>query len=243
VEGEYLPWNDLAMHVQILDHTGEPERTIAAAARLCYSQRKPEDLHEHLDDADVARLIRMVRGLGHLSVFEHASFTFGVSGISRACSHQLVRHRVASYSQQSQRYVNLAESASYVVPPEVSQHGKDDDVEAFFARARELYAELVEAGIPPEDARYVLPQAVQTNIVITMNARELLHFFTLRCCRRAQWEIRLMACLMLKEVQAIAPVVFEKAGPSCVSTGKCSEGTMTCGRPAKSIDEILRELV
>lgn len=231
------------MNVILLEHTGEPERTIAAAARLCYSSKKPDELHEGMSDEEVARLIRMVRGLGHLSVFEHASFTFGVSGISRACSHQLVRHRLASYSQQSQRYVNLASSGEFVVPPEVEARGLGDRVRAFHDAARELYGDLVASGVPVEDARYVLPQAVATNIVVTMNARELLHFFQLRCCRRAQWEIRLMACLMALEAKKVAPVVFEKAGPSCVSSGRCSEGTMSCGRPAKTIDEILGELM
>lgn len=230
------------MRVTIIDHTTEPERTVAAAARLCYSPHGASELKESLSDEDVSRLIRMIINLGHHSVLEHATFSFGVEGISRACSHQLVRHRLASYSQQSQRYVDLSNVASFIIPPSVNESKYVEEVRRNIEKSLELYRLLVKEGIPQEDARYFLPQAVETKIVITMNARELLHFFKLRCCRRAQWEIRKLACLMAQEVKKIAPIIFEKAGPSCVSTGKCSEGKMTCGRPANSLSEIFEEL-
>lgn len=229
------------MKVILLDYTGEPERTVAAAARLCYSPSTPEKLHEQLKPEEVKRLIEMIYQLGHLSVFEHASFTFGIEGISRVTSHQLVRHRIASYSQQSQRYVNLSSRENFVLPATVKESGLADDVKDHFMKAARLYEQLVDAGVPVEDARFVLPQAITTNIVVTMNARELHHFFRLRLCRRAQWEIREMAARMLFEAAKVAPVLFFKAGPSCYSLGRCSEGKMSCGRKVSSQEEIFRE--
>lgn len=229
------------MKVVLLEHTGEPQRVIAAAARLCYSKSTPRKLKENLSDSEVERLLKMIRELNHLSVFEHASFTFGIEGISRVTSHQLVRHRIASYSQQSQRYVDLSKIENFVVPETIRGSELYEKVCSYLQNASSLYEELVESGIPQEDARYVLPQAITTNIVVTMNARELLHFFNLRLCRRAQWEIREMAARMLKEVLKIAPLLFEKAGPSCYSKGRCSEGKMTCGKKVKSLSEIFEE--
>lgn len=230
------------MKVVLLDHTGEPERMVAAAARLCYSSSTPRELKEKLTDEEVARLIRMIRNLGHLSVFEHASFSFGIEGISRVTSHQLVRHRLASYSQQSQRYVDLRKGAEFVIPDSVREAGLEGEALELIERAKKFYELAVEKSVPVEDARYFFPQAVTTNIVVTMNARELFHFFQLRLCRRAQWEIRKMAALMLKQVIEVAPVLFEKAGPACFSRNKCSEGKMTCGKPVKQISEIFEEL-
>jgi len=170
--------------------------------------------------------------MGHLSVLEHASFTFGVDGISRVTSHQLVRHRLASYSQQSQRYVKFS-APEYVVPETIAT---DEERRGRFVSAMEglfrLYSDLVKAGVPAEDARFLLPNAACTRIIITMNARELLHFFRLRCCERAQWEIREMATEMLVLAREKAPFIFRDSGPACV-TGPCSEGEMTCGRPAE----------
>ena len=168
--------------------------------------------------------------LGHGSTIEHVSFTFGIEGVSRVLTHQLVRHRIASYDQQSQRYVR-EQNFAYVTPPSVA----DNTVAAakfreFMTRARAVYDELIAAGVPQEDARYVLPNATQTKILVTMNARTLHHFFNLRCCYRAQWEIREMAYKMLAEVKKVAPTLFKNAGASCVSTGRCPEGDMTCGK-------------
>jgi thymidylate synthase (FAD) len=163
---------------------------------------------------------------------EHASFTFAIEGISRACTHQLVRHRLASYNQQSQRYVKYG-NLDFIIPPAIR---RDETLKAEFEKRMETcldgYHQLLEGGIEPEDARYILPQAAETKIVVTMNARELLHFFTLRCCTRAQWEIRFLALKMLKKVRKIAPTVFATAGPACVR-GPCPEDEMMCDRPWK----------
>jgi len=218
------------MQVTLVSHTPDPELTVALAARLCYSPVSIGDLRERLSGSDIRKFLEKILPLGHLSVLEHASFTFGIEGISRVTTHQLVRHRLASFSQQSQRYVTHKEMFEVVVPPSVSADPVME--ERFLSRVRELhsfYAEMVEAGIPAEDARYILPNATETKILATMNARELLHFFGLRCCERAQWEIRAMAVEMLKLVKSVAPILFEGAGPGCLS-GPCPEGEMTCGR-------------
>ena len=179
-------------------------------------------------DIDPVSMEKKLVELGHFSPFEHVSFTFGIEGVSRALTHQLVRHRVASYSQQSQRYVD-ASDFSYITPPEIK---KDKDAYEKFKKImnglNESYAELLKIA-PKEDARYILPNAAETRIIVTMNARELLYFFRMRCCNRAQWEIREMAIEMLKLAKKAAPLIFEDAGPACVK-GSCSEGKMTCGK-------------
>ncbi len=223
--------------VRVLSHTPDPERTVALAARLCYSARGVAELHGDLSDAEIGSLLGKLRAMGHLSALEHAHFTFGVEGISRACSHQLVRHRVASYSQQSQRYVRLREVQA-VVPPTVAEHPVHGSL--FQEKLEDLwecYARMVDDGIPPEDARYLLPNACETKLVVSMNARELRHFFGLRLCRRAQWEIRELALAMLGAAHPLAPRLFEGAGPGCVG-GRCPEGSYSCGQP----DEVRREL-
>ena len=219
------------MLVQLLAHTPEPEEVVAAAARLCYSASSIERL---LDKSrqDREGLLARILDLGHLSVLEHASFTFGIEGISRACSHQLVRHRLASYSQQSQRYVSQKERFAAVTPPSIDAHPDlKSRFDALMGEIHQVYRELLDAGVPAEDARFVLPNAAETKIVVTMNARELLHFFNLRCCRRAQWEIRAMAVEMLRPARRAAPLLFAQAGPGCVRGG-CPEGAMTCGAAA-----------
>ena len=218
------------MHVILLGHTPEPEKAVAMAARLCYSALDIPSLKDKLDRPEIERLIRSLREMGHLSPFEHASFTFGVSGVSRALSHQLVRHRIASYSQKSQRYVSERQF-DFVTPPTVAC--RPEALKTFNDGMRliqEWYNRLVELGIPKEDARYVLPNACTTQVVCTFNARSLFNFFTLRCCARAQWEIRGTAERMLALVKEVAPVMFEKAGPACVSEDRCREGDMSCGR-------------
>jgi len=216
--------------VTLLSFTPEPEKTVALAARLCYSDSTIEELEERVKGISIEKFLGKIMRLGHLSVLEHASFTFGIEGISRATSHQLVRHRLASYSQQSQRYVKF-DRPEYVTPHSVAA---DDESKKLFdeavAGAYRLYRTLLERGVPAEDARFVLPNAACTRIIVTMNARELLHFFRLRCCERAQWEIRDMATRMLVLAKEKAPVIFAGSGPACV-TGPCSEGEMTCGRP------------
>jgi thymidylate synthase (FAD) len=216
------------MLVQLLTHTPDPEQVVAAAARLCYSASSIDRLLEK-SRREQEVLLKKILSLGHFSVLEHASFTFGVEGISRACSHQLVRHRVASYAQQSQRYVSHKERFAAVTPPSVAA---DPDLKARFDSLlqdiHQVYQVLLDAGVPAEDARFVLPNAAETKIVVTMNARELIHFFNLRCCRRAQWEIRDMATRMLRLVRRAAPLLFAAAGPGCLN-GPCPEGAMCCG--------------
>lgn len=216
------------MFVQLLTHTPEPEKIVAAAARLCYSDAGIDDLLSAPVEQQ-SRLIEKILGLGHFSVLEHVSFSFGLEGLSRACSHQLVRHRLASFSQQSQRYVANDSQFAAVEPPSLQQYPElQQRYQALFSDIHQLYSDLLEAGVPAEDARFVLPNAAETKLVMTMNARELHHFFSLRCCRRAQWEIRDMAKQMLLLCRQSAPLLFTKAGPGCLR-GACPEGKMCCG--------------
>ncbi len=213
------------MNVILLQCTPEPERLVALAARLCYSASSIADLTEDVSRKDVRTLVRRVLSMGHASVLEHVAFTFGVEGLSRAASHQLVRHRIASYSQQSQRYV--AADFGYVAPETVTRGRARAKFERHMKRSAALYREMVDAGIPAEDARFVLPNATETKILVTMNARELHHFFSLRTCRRAQWEIREMALRMLGIAREQAALLFEGAGPGCIR-GRCPEGRLSC---------------
>ncbi len=217
------------MNVVLLQYTPEPEKTVALAARLCYSPTSLGELQEKLSATDIQTFLEKIMSLGHQSVLEHVSFTFGIEGISRTTSHQLVRHRLASYSQQSQRYVSHTKRFGAVIPDTVLENAEARELfERELASLHDAYSRLVAMGIPAEDARYILPNATETKIMVTMNARELLHFFALRCCRRAQWEIRAMAIEMLRLVRPLAPTIFGQAGPGCVA-GPCPEGTMTCG--------------
>lgn len=229
------------MLVTLISHTPDPEQTVALAARLCYSPASIDDLRERLSGSDIRGFLEKILSLGHLSVLEHVSFTFGIEGISRVTTHQLVRHRIASFSQQSQRYVSHREMFEVVVPPSISANPEmEKRFDAMIRDIHRLYGELVESGIPAEDARYILPNATETKIISTMNARELLHFFTLRCCDRAQWEIRAMAIEMLRLARKVAPVLFEGAGPGCLG-GPCPEGAMCCGK-TEAVREYFREL-
>lgn len=219
------------MDVRLLYHTPDPERAVAAAARLCYAPVGAAELMETMSDEAVRKVLKTIMMSGHYSALEHASYTFAVDGVSRAMTHQLVRHRIASFNQQSQRYVSYADEPVFVVPPSVAtdpavRERFDEATAAAFA----AYRALMDAGVPAEDARYLLPNAMETKIVITMNVRELLHFFELRCCKRAQWEIRGVALEMLALCNETAPYLFYDAGASCVR-GACSEGKMTCGEP------------
>ena len=228
---------EAALNVVLLRHTPEPEEVVAMAAKLCYSASGVEELKEKIEAKDQAAFVEKLATIGHLSPIEHVSFTFGIEGISRACSHQLVRHRVASYSQQSQRYVK-EECFDYIIPPSIKQDAAiSREFEKCMAEAQENYTKVLkrleELGykgeVGQQDARYLLPNAAETKIVVTMNARELLHFFRVRCCNRAQWEIREMADRMLALVKNVAPTIFAKSGPGCLYTA-CPEGKMTCGK-------------
>jgi len=198
------------MRVVLLSYTPNPERVVAAAIRQCRSIVGADKLMTDLTDDDVKRLIRQCIEMGHLSPIEHASFTFLIEGISRVTSHQLVRHRIASYSQQSHRIVKILPD-NFVIPPSIESNSRSKEIFVeTLKQCMNCYEELLKLGIPREDARYIIPQAVKTSIVVTMNARELLHFFNLRLNVDSQWEIREMAKLMLREVLKVAPTIFEK---------------------------------
>ena len=214
------------MKVKLIAYTQNAEAVCAAAGKSCYSERSSMEL---MDAPNPEKVLSKIVGMGHHSVIEHATFTFSVEGVSRSLTHQLVRHRVASFSQQSQRYVSM-DTPTYVVPKMIEADPElKEEFESTMKQIWESYNRLVEK-VPPEDARYVLPNACTTNITITMNARELLHFFTLRCCNRAQWEIRDLADEMLRQCKEVYPVIFKNAGPPCVR-GPCPEGKLTCGKP------------
>lgn len=219
------------MDVTLLYHTPEPERAVATAARLCYAPVGGRELMESLTDEKIRKVLTTIMASGHFSTLEHASYTFAVEGVSRALTHQLVRHRLASYNQQSQRYVKFKEEPPIVRPASVDTNPEaaqafDEAIEACW----QAYDKLVQAGVPAEDARYILPNACETKIVVTMNIRELMHFFSNRCCNRAQWEIRELAWKMLELVRSTAPFIFRTAGPGCMR-GACPEGKMCCGNP------------
>ncbi|OFW60790.1 MAG: FAD-dependent thymidylate synthase [Actinobacteria bacterium RBG_16_64_13] len=239
------------LKVTLLQYTPLPERAVASAGRLCYAPVSAAELKADMSDEDVGRLVRGLVRSGHMSALEHASFTFAVDGISRACSHQLVRHRVASYSQQSQRYVRFGPEGGFVIPPSIAA---SPEAQAVFLEAmdsaRKSYERLVELGLLEgrknesvcEDARFVLPNAAETKIVVTMNARELRHVFALRCCRRAQWEINRLAWAMRHLVSSVAPLLFGGTGPGCM-TGGCPEGKMSCGTPYSDEEILAMDLV
>ena len=236
------------MKVKLLTHTPNPEAVIASAARLCYSNASIDDLMLKTEDKENTKeYIDMLMSLGHESPIEHVSFTFGIEGISRACSHQLVRHRIASYSQKSQRYVNETQF-EYVTPEAIASDPiikavYDETMQLLQGRYDSIRAALVQKYIKDgmdekaagkkanEDARMILPNACCTSIVLTMNIRSLFNFFKHRCCNRAQWEIRDVADEMLRQCMEVAPNIFKYAGPDCVTKGKCSEGKMSCGNP------------
>lgn len=250
------------MKVELIAYTPNPDAVVAAAAKLCYSKSGVSDIQQKLDDKETERFVQMLVDMGHESPVEHCSFTFAIEGISRACSHQLVRHRIASYSQQSQRYVSL-NNFEYIIPPEIENDSeiKQDFINAmdeckkhyniiFEKLCERYYNEHIKDGMSEkaakskaekkaaEDARFVLPNACETKIVVTMNIRSLFNFFRHRCCNRAQWEIRALAEKMLMLCKEKAPVLFKKAGPGCVA-GVCPEGKMSCGKMNEMKDKYL----
>lgn len=223
------------MQVELLYHTPDPERAIATAARLCYAPIGATELMETMPEERVRSVLTTIMRSGHFSTLEHASYTFAIDGVSRALTHQLVRHRLASFNQQSQRYVKFKDGIEVIKPGSIAEN---DEASAIFdeamAAAESAYVALLDLGMPAEDARFVLPNAAETKIVVTMNVRELLHFFELRCCNRAQWEIRELALRMLELVKPTAPFIFMDAGAGCVRGG-CPEGKMTCGEPYEKV--------
>ena len=223
--------------VTILAHTPGPDELVAAAARICYRDVAAAGLLENEGEKLSEALLEHIWKSGHHSPFEHASFTFAVDGLSRVASHQLVRHRLASFSQQSQRYVKMDRPAAVMPPSVAATPGATDIFEEQVRAAHGAYAALIAMGIPAEDARFILPHGWETRLVLTMNARELHHFFRLRLCRRAQWEIRELARQMLVLCRREAPALFRRAGPSCIF-GPCGE-ERPCGRPYKTMEGIL----
>ena len=239
--------------VTLISYTPQPEKTVASAAKLCYSPVSIEEIQEGLTEEKTAAFVDMLAEIGHESPIEHASFTFGIEGVSRSLLAQITRHRLASYSVQSQRYVKES-MFEFVLPPEIEAmpEAKEEFLRAMeedqrhYDRLTEILTErhipeFLAQGKPEketrrlaskkaiEDARFVLPNACATKMVCTMNARSLMNFFTHRCCNRAQWEIRELATEMLRLVLEVAPNLFKNAGPACLR-GACSEGKMSCGK-------------
>ena len=241
------------LSVKLLSYTPDTEKLVASAAKLCYSPSTIEETREKLTDENIKSFVKMLAKIGHESPIEHANFTFGIEGVSRSFLAQITRHRIASYSVQSQRYVKEAQF-EYVVPPEIenidqakqeflkSMHEAQTHYDNLTSILQKHHKELmIKNGMDEktaqrlsekqaiEDARFVLPNACETKIICTFNARSLLNFFSHRCCNRAQWEIRQVAMEMLKLVIKVAPNIFHNAGPSC-TRGTCSEGNMSCGK-------------
>lgn len=255
----------MAPKVTLLTYTPMPQQAVAMAAKLCYSPSDIESIRDGLTEEKTSSFVKMLSGLGHASPVEHASFTFGIEGISRACSHQIVRHRIASYSQQSQRYVD-GDKFDYVTPPAIENNGEalkiyedvidaqrkayskirdcltasyireydsslngtdEQVIEQFRQKDKTRLSSFVKRA--NEDARFILPNACTTKMVMTMNTRSLWNFFAHRCCNRAQWEIRSVAEQMLLLCREVAPDLFEQCGPPCLF-GNCPEGKMSCGK-------------
>lgn len=231
------------LKVKLLNGTVDPEFIVSVAAKLCYSPSDIESLMQKQTPEGIQKFIKRLSDMGHESPIEHVNFTFAVEGVSRALTHQLVRHRIASYSQQSQRYVKESQF-EYIIPPAIasSEYAKkiflthmEDSQKAYDAIVGNLKSKYILDGMNErdadktaiEDARYVFPNAAETKIIVTMNARSLINFFKHRCCYRAQWEIRGLAMEMLKICKTESPILFSKAGASCKS-GICPEGSMQC---------------
>lgn len=249
-------WIEMAITVKLLQYTPEPEKVVSAAAKLCYSSSGVENILDGLTEEKTDKFLSMLMDMGHESPIEHVSFTFGIEGVSRSLLAQITRHRIASYSVKSQRYVKEGQF-EYILPPEIE---KIPEAKALYIKAMEddqktyneltdilykkHYDEMIKKGESEkdakkkaekqaiEDARFVLPNACETKMVVTMNARSLMNFFKHRCCMRAQWEIRELSYQMLMLVRSVAPTLFKYAGPGC-AFGKCPEGTMSCGSSAE----------
>lgn len=223
------------LKVALIRHTLSPEETVALGARLCYSRATIDDLTQRVSAKDQSDFVQKIMGMGHESVLEHATFTFGVEGVSRVLLAQLTRHRLASFSVQSQRYVSYENGFGYIMPPKIAELGEEAQAEYHrqMQQMHQWYCQWQEKlGTGEggnEDARFVLPGACETRLMMTMNVRELRHFFSLRMCNRAQWEIRAMAKEMHRLCMEVAPALFADAGPGCLR-GACPEGAKTCGK-------------
>ena len=235
------------LKVILIRHTLSPEETVSLGAKLCYSRSTIEDLKDKVSKKDQSEFIEKLMHMGHQSVFEHARFTFGIEGVSRVLLAQLTRHRLASFSVQSQRYVSYENGFGYIIPESIRALGSEavrkyhSQMETMEAWYRDWQQELGKGELSNQDARFVLPNACETRLLMTMNVRELHHFFSLRMCSRAQWEIRHMAEQMFLLCLETAPALFREAGPQCLR-GACPEGEKSCGR-AKEIREARKELL
>lgn len=244
------------MNVTLLAHTPNPERLVATAARLCYSAADVATIMDEMCDHDAEKQIKLLQSIGHESPIEHVSFTFAIEGVSRSLLAQITRHRLASFSVRSQRYVSMSD-IKHVTPDAIESDKLVKSLyDAFMKTSNDIYKQIsdmlklkyIENGMDAksaekkaiEDARFVLPNAACTSMVMTMNARELLHFFRLRTCNRAQWEIREVADKMLAECYRVAPTIFKDAGCGCCS-GACPEGRMSCGKPRKAEIDVIKE--
>ena len=235
--------------VKLIRYTADPEATVALAAKLCYSDRELDDLTENILAKDNGAFITRLMDMGHHSPVEHASFTFSIEGVSRAFLAQITRHRIASFSVRSQRYVS-EDAFNYVIPPAIEELGAAavarfaGQMDTIMDWYRDWQGALGRGEKSNEDARFILPNACETKMIVTMNARELMHFFSLRCCNRAQWEIRSVAWLMLGEVIKVAPNLFRDCGPGCINGG-CPEGAKSCGKAAEvkaHRDELVKQV-
>ncbi len=244
------------MNVDLISYTNLPENLISVAGKVCYSNESLSNIKKKVTNESSKKFVKNLMEFGHESPIEHASFTFGIEGVSRSLLAQITRHRIASFSVQSQRYVT-EEDFSFVIPPKIEENEESKKVFLeFMENAKKCYSKLInilnetnkgEGGDShnsksvlrksSEDARFVLPNACVTKFVVTMNARSLLNFFRLRCCNRAQWEIRALAHKMLSIVYKVAPEIFKNAGPSCINGG-CGEGSMSC----KKADEMRKKI-
>ena len=201
------------LSVDLIRYTQDADGLAGLAAAECTASEDPERSRE------------IALSSGHLSVAEHACFTFRLKGVSRALLAQMTRHRIASFSVQSQRY--CAVEPEWILPPKIIEKGWEENYLTMCGDCYRLYCAMMVQGVPAEDARYVIPQGASCSLLVTMNVRELIHFFELRCCSCAQWEIRDVAWKMLMHCQAKAPRLFAKAGPSCIK-GPCPEGKRSC---------------
>lgn len=252
------------MNVELLQYNPDCEKIVAAAAKLCYSSSGIDGILDGLDEEKTEKFLERLVSLGHESPTEHVYFTFGIEGVSRSLLAQITRHRIASFSVKSQRYVKEGQF-EFITPPEIESvpeakqeflRAMEDDVKSYNKLTDILfekhYNDMINSGMSEakaktaaekkaiEDARYVLPNACETKMIVTFNTRSLINFFHHRCCERAQWEIRDLACQMAKLVKQVAPTLFKMAGPSCLG-GKCPEGAMTCGKMLEKRKEFLGE--
>ncbi|MDK2824400.1 MAG: thymidylate synthase [Clostridia bacterium] len=244
----------VTLRVELLRYTPEPEEIVAMGAKLCYTNSGLTELKQGIEKEGQGPFIKKLLNMEHLSPIEHASFTFGIEGVSRSLLAQITRHRIASFSVKSQRYVseqrtNESNTFNYIIPPKIIDLGEEAVRE--FEKQMEIIQSWYDKWVEElgnngeksnEDARFILPNAAETKMIVTMNARQLLHFFNLRCCNRAQWEIRALATEMLRLVKQVAPNIFATAGPGCI-TGPCPEGKFTCGQAKEMREKFLSRAV